>query len=220
MREIILDTETTGLDPRQGHRIIEIGALEMMNKVLTGRSFHYYVNPERNVPMEAFQIHGISSEYLKDKPKFIEIVDKFLQFVEGGKLIIHNAAFDMNFLNYELGLVNKPSLDHLAVVDTLMMARKLFPGQRNNLDALCKRFKVDNSSRKYHGALLDSALLAEVYIELTGGRQTSLELNKSDVETDTKLIKSSSYSEFNFKVVKPTEEEIQLHQEFKASFIK
>jgi len=214
MREIILDTETTGLDPKQGHKIIEIGALEMVNKILTGNSFHYYINPQRSVPNEAFQIHGISTEFLKDKPKFHEIADEFIEFVTGGKLVIHNATFDMNFLNYELGLINKPSLDYNHVVDTLPMARRLFPGQKNNLDALCKRFKVDNSDRKYHGALKDAVLLSEVYIELTGGRQVKLEMTKQDSDNSSGNITKNSYDNFNFKIVKPTESELQLHEEF------
>lgn len=214
MREIILDTETTGLDPKQGHKIIEIGALEMVNKILTGNSFHYYINPQRSVPNEAFQIHGISTEFLKDKPKFHEIADEFIEFVTGGKLVIHNATFDMNFLNYELGLINKPSLDYNHVVDTLPMARRLFPGQKNNLDALCKRFKVDNSDRKYHGALKDAVLLSEVYIELTGGRQVKLEMTKQDSDNSSGNITKNSYDNLNFKIVKPTESELQLHEEF------
>ncbi len=215
MREIVLDTETTGLDPRQGHRIIEIGAIEMYNKVHTGKSFHYYINPERQVPFEAFQIHGISTEYLQDKPKFIEIADEFIKFVEGGKLVIHNATFDMNFLNYELGLLNMPSLDYATVIDTLPMARRMFPGQRNNLDALCKRFRIDNSNRQYHGALKDANLLLEVYIELTGGRQTKLALDKNESEEFQLSGKSkNSYSNMDFRITKPTEDEVILHKEF------
>ncbi len=218
MREIILDTETTGLDPRQGHKIIEIGALEMIDKVLTGRSFHHYVNPQREVPFEAFQIHGISSEYLKDKPKFHEIADEFLEFVSGGKLVIHNANFDMNFLNFELSLINKHSLDHLSVIDTLLIARNMFPGQKNNLDALCKRFKIDNSDRKYHGALKDAALLAEVYVELSGGRQIKIELGNKSVSLEEN--KPQFSKNYEFKIVYPSEEEHKLHSEFMQSIIK
>ncbi len=217
MREVILDTETTGLDPRQGHKIIEVGAIEMYNKVATGKLFHYYINPERDVPLEAFQIHGISTEYLKDKPKFIEIVDEFLEFIKGGDLVIHNAAFDMNFLNYELGLLNKPSLDHISVIDTLSMARKKFPGQKNNLDALCKRFRIDNSSRQYHGALKDANLLSEVYIELTGGRQIKLLIDNTESEINKLSNESKNlYSSMDFKITKPTSEELLLHAEFKS----
>ena len=157
IREIVLDTETTGLNPQDGHRIVEIGALEMVNKVLTGKKFHFYINPERDMPSEAYRIHGISSEFLKDKPVFKEIAKEFLDFIEDGKLVIHNAPFDIKFLNYELSLVNLPSLELSEAIDTLIIARKNYPGARVNLDALCRRFKIDNSSRDFHGALLDAA---------------------------------------------------------------
>lgn len=220
MREIILDTETTGLDPKTGHRIIEIGALEMRNKILTGSSFHYYINPEREVPFEAFKIHGISSEFLKDKPKFHEISVEFLEFIEGANLVIHNASFDMNFLNHELTKIGQQSLDFVNVVDTLILARKMFPGQKNNLDSLCKRFNVDNSDRKYHGALKDSVLLAEVYVELTGGRQTILAVKSKESiareESKTSKENSSkfSYENLNFKIIEPTKIELEKHEEF------
>jgi len=215
MREIILDTETTGLDPKSGHRIIEIGALEMINKVLTGKSFHYYLNPQRDVPFEAFQIHGISTDFLRDKPKFVEIAESFLEFVKGGRLVIHNAGFDLNFLNYELSLLKLPSLDNLAVVDTLQLAKKAFPGARNNLDALCKRFKIDNSHRQFHGALKDAELLSEVYIELTGGRQVKLDISlTSEVELLNAGKGNLDLTTLNFKTSPPTAEEIALHQEF------
>ncbi|MDX1917414.1 MAG: DNA polymerase III subunit epsilon [Rickettsiaceae bacterium] len=211
MREIILDTETTGLDPKTGHRIIEIGALEMHNKVLTGSSFHYYLNPERDVPMEAFQVHGISTEYLLDKPKFHEIADLFLEFIGHSKLIIHNASFDMMFLNHELDVIKKPTIDYSFATDTLIMARKMFPGQRNNLDALCKRFGIDNSHRKYHGALKDAALLAEVYIELTGGRQIKFAMKQKE-NTVINIEKKGVYNHLNFVTLPPTEAELGLHQ--------
>ncbi|NDB82530.1 MAG: DNA polymerase III subunit epsilon [Alphaproteobacteria bacterium] len=211
MREIILDTETTGLDPKSGHRIIEIGALEMHNKILSGNSFHYYVNPERDVPMEAFQVHGISSEYLKDKPRFHEIADAFLEFIYGAQLVIHNASFDMMFLNHELDIIQKPTIDYSFATDTLIMARKKFPGQRNNLDALCKRFGIDNSHRKYHGALKDAALLAEVYIELTGGRQIKFDMqNTSKLEEDS-IAPAPKYSHMNFLTIEASKEEIESH---------
>ena len=218
MREIILDTETTGLDPKQGHRIIEIGALEMVDKILTGRSFHHYINPERDIPYEAFQIPGISAEYLKDKPKFHQVADEFLEFVLGGKLVIHNASFDMNFLNFELSLINKHSLDHLSVIDTLSVARRMFPGQKNNLDALCKRFKIDNSDRKYHGALKDAALLSEVYVELTGGRQIKIEFGNNSLEKEEDQTRNAE--NYDFKILKPSEEEFKAHSEFIQSLIK
>jgi DNA polymerase-3 subunit epsilon len=212
MREIILDTETTGLDPKDGHRIIEIGAVEMKNKVLTGTKFHFYINPQRTVPQEAYRIHGISTEFLKDRPLFGEIANEFVQFIEGASLVIHNAAFDMKFLNYELSLVKMASIDHLNIIDTLAMARKMFPGQKANLDALCRRFKIDNSLRAYHGALKDAKLLAEVYVELCGGRQSSFTM-----QTKTSYSASKSYVKpldraNNTIVVKPSEEELKQHE--------
>lgn len=219
IREIVLDTETTGLNPQDGHRIVEIGALEMVNKVLTGKKFHFYINPERDMPNEAYRIHGISSDFLKDKPVFKEIAEEFLDFIEGGKLVIHNAPFDIKFLNYELSLVNLPSLELSEAIDTLIIARKNYPGARVNLDALCRRFKVDNSSREFHGALLDAALLAEVYVELTGGRQTSFVMgNEASNEFQKDMVDIKA--EGNKLVVYPTEQEVKKHQEFMEKFIK
>ncbi len=213
MREIVLDTETTGLDPYQGHRIIEVGALEIFNKIPTGKFFHYYINPERDVPKEAFQVHGISSDYLKDKPKFIEIADELIEFLSDSKLVIHNAGFDINFLNFEFGKIKKPTINISQAIDTLMLARKKFPGQKNNLDALCKRFNIDNSHRKYHGALKDASLLVEVYVELTGGRQTKLEVSsKISTVQNSQDHKNSNYQSLNLKIQEPTEEESKLHQ--------
>jgi DNA polymerase-3 subunit epsilon len=182
IREIILDTETTGLSPKDGHRIVEIGALEMVNKVLTGKQFHYYINPERSMPSEAYRVHGISEEFLKDKPLFKDVVEGFLEFIKEDSLVIHNAPFDIKFLNYEFSLVNKIPLELLNAIDTLPMARKKFPGARASLDALCKRFKVDNSARQFHGALKDAELLAGVYVELTGGRQSSFSMQGVELE--------------------------------------
>jgi DNA polymerase-3 subunit epsilon len=174
MREIILDTETTGLNPKDGHKIVEIGCIEMVNRVRTGKFFHHYINPKRDMPIEAYNIHGISSEFLQDKPIFQVIAREFIEFIEGATLIIHNASFDLKFLNHELSLVKLPSINDKLVIDTLLMARKKFPGSPASLDALCKRFNIDLTKRDKHGALLDSELLAEVYIELTGGIQSSL----------------------------------------------
>lgn len=212
MREIILDTETTGLDPKSGHRIIEIGMLEMKGKVLTGEKFHFYLNPERDVPREAYNIHGISTEFLLDKPFFKDIASDFLAFIEGAKLVIHNASFDMKFINHELSLIDRPSIDMTNVIDTLMLARKKFPGAKVNLDALCKRFKIDNSSRNFHGALLDSKLLSEVYIELTGGRQESFVIGmKDNNQADFKMDKDNLMA-LNIPVIKPSAEELASHQ--------
>lgn len=178
MRQIVLDTETTGLDPAQGHRIIEIGALEVIGRKLTGRTFHVYINPQRVVEQEAIEVHGITNEFLQDKPIFEQIVDEFVEFIRGAELVIHNAAFDIGFIDHELQLTRKNFgrvTDFCTVLDTLILARELRPGQRNNLDALCRAYGIDNSGRTFHGALLDAELLAEVYLAMTGG-QTKLEL--------------------------------------------
>ena len=173
MRQIILDTETTGIDPKQGHRIIEIGCVELLDRKLTHKHYHQYIQPEREVEEEAIGVHGITNEFLADKPKFAQVVDAFMQFVQGAELVIHNAPFDVGFINHELSLLKDNVWgkieDHCKITDTLKMARKTYPGQRNSLDALCKRLGVDNSGRELHGALLDSEILADVYLMMTGG---------------------------------------------------
>ena len=174
MREIVLDTETTGLDPSNGDRIVEIGCLELVNRLPTGKTYHVYINPERDMPREAEAVHGLSAAFLADKPVFAEIAEEFIAFVKGAALIIHNAAFDMKFLNAELALMGRDDLRGAEIIDTLTMARKKFPGAPASLDALCRRFGVDNSGRDLHGALIDSELLAGVYLELSGGRQPGL----------------------------------------------
>lgn len=176
VREIILDTETTGLDPATGDRIVEIGAVELINHMPTGKTFHVYINPERDMPKEAEAVHGLSSAFLSDKPVFAAIAQDFLEFIGDATLIIHNASFDVGFLNAELGFLGQPSILPERVVDTLHIARQKHPGSANSLDALCRRYGIDNSKRTKHGALLDSELLAEVYLELIGGRQTALVL--------------------------------------------
>lgn len=176
MREISLDTETTGLDPYSGHRIVEIGCVELVNHVRTGNHFHIYLNPERDMPEEAYRVHGLSREFLSDKPLFRDIADAFLEFIQKDTLVIHNVPFDMKFINAELEKLGYPRLPMENTVDTVPMARKKFPGSPANLDALCKRFNIDNSTRTKHGALLDAELLADVYLELRGGRQSSLGL--------------------------------------------
>jgi DNA polymerase III subunit epsilon len=175
-REIVLDTETTGLSPRDGHRIVEIGAVELINHMPSGQTFHAYFNPERDMPKEAEAVHGLTSAFLRDKPLFVTRADEFLAFVKDATLIIHNASFDMAFINWELAEVDRPAIDMGQVVDTLAIAKQKFPMASNSLDALCKRFGIDLSRRTRHGALLDSELLAEVYLELIGGRQTALGL--------------------------------------------
>ena len=188
MREIILDTETTGLDPATGHRIVEIGAVELLNHLPTGQNFHAYINPERDMPKEAEAVHGLSAAFLSDKPVFAAIVSDFLAFIGDATLIIHNASFDMAFLNAELSFLGLPALPPERVVDTLHLARQKHPGAANSLDALCRRYGIDNSKRSKHGALLDSELLAEVYLELIGGRQTALILEASRVKRTTTVV--------------------------------
>ncbi len=177
MREIVLDTETTGFDPETGDRIVEIGAVELMGHMATGKTYHQYINPERAMPQSAFEIHGLGDKFLADKPKFAEIGRAFLDFIGDSKLIIHNAAFDIKFLNAELKWMNLPQIPWEQALDTLAIARKRFPGSPASLDALCRRFNIDNTSRTLHGALLDSEILAEVYLELIGGRQPDFGLS-------------------------------------------
>jgi DNA polymerase-3 subunit epsilon len=179
MREIVLDTETTGLDPGQGHRLVEVGCVELINRIPTGQGFHHYVNPERDVPKEAFAVHGLSAEFLADKPLFAEIADAFLEFIGDAPLVIHNAAFDHGFLNAELTRLKKPAIARERLVDTLLLARRKHPGGSNKLDDLCARYGIDNSHRTKHGALLDAELLAEVYLELIGARQAQLILSET-----------------------------------------
>jgi DNA polymerase-3 subunit epsilon len=174
MREIVLDTETTGLDPYQGHRLVEIGCVELFNRVPTGQIFHRYINPERDMPKEAFAVHGLSIEFLRDKPLFADIADEFVAFIGDAPLVIHNAAFDLGFINAELDKLKRALVARERMVDTLLLARRKHPGGSNRLDDLCTRYRIDNSKRTKHGALLDAELLAEVYIELIGARQTQL----------------------------------------------
>jgi DNA polymerase-3 subunit epsilon len=183
MRELVLDTETTGFDPQQGDRIVEIGAVELINQMPTGVTYHQYINPERAMPNDAFEVHGLGDDFLRDKPVFKQIAQEFLDFVKDDKMVIHNAAFDMKFLNAELGWLNLPKLPWEQALDTLAIARKKFPGSPASLDALCRRFNIDNSNRTLHGALLDSEILAEVYLELLGGRQPGLVLASSGAGT-------------------------------------
>ena len=181
MREIVLDTETTGLNPSSGDRVVEIGCVELVNHLATGNTYHQYINPERDMPDGAFSVHGLSADFLSTHPKFIEISDAFIEFIGDATLIIHNAQFDLSFINAELDRTGKPLLSVDRCVDTVSMARKKFPFAQASLDALCRRFKIDNSNRELHGALLDAELLAEVYLQLIGGKQPDLILqNKSD----------------------------------------
>ncbi|MCB1840460.1 MAG: DNA polymerase III subunit epsilon [Rhodospirillales bacterium] len=216
MREIVLDTETTGLDPEQGHKVIEIGAVELHNHIPTGRTLQLYINPERDIPPESVAVHGITAEFLKDKPVFSQVYTQFLDFIgQDSTLVIHNAEFDMKFINSELKQVGHSPLPWSRALDTAAMARKKFPGSPANLDALCRRFNIDNSNRTFHGALLDSELLAEVYLELLGGRQHGLGLVVENAS-------SSSYAELKpgvKKALRPARphgasaEELAAHEE-------
>lgn len=185
MREIVFDTETTGLDPKTGDRLVEIGCVEVVNRFPTGRNFHVYINPGRPVPKEAFDVHGLSDEFLADKPRFDDVADDFVAFVGDAQLVAHNASFDMGFINFELKASGRTVFGAERVVDTLMMARRKHPGAPASLDALCNRYGIDRSKRIKHGALLDAELLAEVYLELTGGRQAGLDLSVSVQATST-----------------------------------
>ncbi len=214
MRLIVLDTETTGLSPDNGDRILELGCVELMHRKLTGRNFHYYINPERESHEEALNVHGITTEFLQDKPKFAQIVDEFLAYVKGADIIIHNAPFDMGFLNKELELAGHPPFkDHVGqVMDTLAMAKEIYPGKRNSLDALCERLGVSNAARTLHGALLDAELLADVYINLTRG-QDGLLMDQDDMlDASGKPAARRDYSQLQLPVISPTDEELQAHE--------
>lgn len=214
MRQIFFDTETTGLDADKGDRVVEIGCVEMLDRQLTGRHLHLYLNPERDMPEEAFRIHGLSAAFLADKPKFAEIADEFLEFVSDAQLVIHNAAFDVGFINAELRRLQRPLLaDSVAsVLDTWQLAKELFPGKSNSLDALCRRLEVDNSGRTYHGALLDAELLAEVYIRLTRGQHSLLGEERSESsEVDEAELAPFDFSALTLPVLSPTEAEQAAH---------
>ena len=213
MREVVLDTETTGLTPKTGHRIVEIGCVELVNLVPTGNVYHVYINPQRDMPEEAFNVHGLSESFLRDKPLFEEIAEDFLEFVDGAQLVIHNAEFDMGFLNAELKLLNRAELANTAV-DTVRMARKKFPGAHANLDALCRRFGIDNSAREKHGALLDAELLAEVYLELTGGRQPGLLLSGEEEATKSEEAQVAEKVERSARAHAASPSELAAHAEF------
>ena len=212
MRQIILDTETTGLEPSQGHRVIEIGCIELVDRRLSQKHFHQYLNPERDIEDGALEVHGISNEFLQDKPVFADVADDFLAFVEGAELIIHNAPFDIGFLDNELSMLGRADrvADHCRVLDTLELARDLHPGQRNSLDALCKRYEVDNSSRTLHGALLDAEILADVYLAMTGG-QSDLALGfESARDVDLSHLETAERPELF--VLEANEEELAAHE--------
>lgn len=221
-REIVFDTETTGFDYDKGDRLVEIGAVELVNHMPTGVTFHRYINPEREVPEEVVKVHGLTYEFLKDYPTFDKIADEWIDFVGDSVLVAHNASFDINFVNYELKQLGKIQYSWDRVVDTLEIARILFPGARNNLDALCKRFSVDNTARTFHGALLDAQLLAEVYLELLGGREPSLLLDakKNKKNTEASAVVETVRNFREPRVFAITAEELALHDEFLDKKIK
>ena len=218
MRQVVLDTETTGLEPAEGHRIIEIGCVEVVNRKLTGNNFHRYLQPDREIDDGAIEVHGITNEFLADKPRFKEIAEEFLDYIKGAELVIHNAAFDVGFMDHEFQLTKSGlglTTDHCTVLDTLLMARKLHPGQRNSLDALCKRYDIDNSHRDLHGALLDAEILAEVYLMMTGG-QTALILGGDEEEgggTTGSAIRRLNANRPPLRVVRANESEVEQHQQ-------
>jgi len=217
MRQIVLDTETTGLEPSEGHRIIEIGCVELVNRKLTGNHYHQYIKPDREIDQGAIEVHGITNEFLDDKPRFEDIADQFLEFIDGAELVIHNAPFDVGFIDHEMKLYDASkgvTSDYCTVLDTLVLARQMHPGQRNSLDALCKRYAIDNSHRDLHGALLDSEILADVYLMMTGG-QTNLTLGRQSTanpETGELPVRKISSNRPSLKVLKASDEELEAHQ--------
>jgi DNA polymerase-3 subunit epsilon len=216
-RQVVLDTETTGLETSQDHRIIEIGCVELVNRRLTGRHYHQYINPEREIDQGAMEVHGITNEYLADKPVFPSISAEFLEFIRGAELVIHNAPFDVGFINHELAKLDnfEPVANHCSVIDTLVMARQRHPGQKNNLNALCKRYGVDNSKRDLHGALLDAEILADVYLLMTGG-QVDLILGSQGSQRDGQVqsdIRRLSTERAPLKVIRASQAELEIHSE-------
>ena len=222
MREIVLDTETTGLNPLGGHRIVEIGCIELINHMVTDQTYHQYINPERDMPDGAFAVHGLSEEFLAGQPLFSDVADDFLAFIGDAPLVIHNASFDVGFINAELARIGRDAIPMSRSIDTVTMARKKFPGAQANLDALCRRFQIDNSGRELHGALLDSELLAEVYLELIGGRQPGLVLSEQanneessePVLTDGSPDISGTEKARTARTHAPSAEELAAHAEF------
>tara|TARA_B100000029_G_scaffold513505_1_gene613303 strand:+ start:1545 stop:2222 length:678 start_codon:yes stop_codon:yes gene_type:complete len=217
MLEVILDTETTGLSISEKHKIVEIGCIELKDQIPTNKIFHEYLNPERNISKDAFDVHGYTAEFLADKKVFGEIAENFLHFIKDKKIIIHNASFDLAFLNYELRLVKKKEIERKNVVDTLEMARIKYPGAQNSLDALCKRFNIDNSKREKHNALIDCQLLREVYINLVDQKEPKLDLKNVQVLESSSELKLNKKNNFERKVVKPSENELKLHAKYLKS---
>jgi DNA polymerase-3 subunit epsilon len=218
MKEVILDTESTGLSAREGHRIVEIGCIELDDLIPTQNKFHCYLDPERKVSEKALEVHGYTDEFLSTKKKFSEVVDEFLNFVENKRLVIHNAEFDLSHLNNELALLGRKKLNSENIVDTLALARDKFPGSPISLDALCKRYRIDNSNRTQHTALIDCDLLAKVYINLLDQKEPTLNFKNEDNEKT--LITSNNTSQYYKKIIKPTEEELKLHKEYLKNSLK
>ncbi len=218
MRQVVLDTETTGLEPKHGHRIIEIGCVEIVNRRKTERHFHQYLNPDREIDDGAFNVHGISNEFLADKPHFADIAQEFVDFIRDSELIIHNAPFDVGFINAELKQLGRKwgkTEDYCSVIDTLMMAREKHPGQKNNLDALCGRYEIDNSSRDLHGALLDAQILLDVYLAMTGGQETlSFDATQEQLAADSGHAKIIDVNRKPLRIIEPTVEELAAHEQY------
>jgi len=218
MRQIVLDTETTGLEPSKGHRIIEIGCVEIVNRRITENTYHQFIQPDREIDEGAFEVHGISTEFLADKPKFEDVVEDFMAYVNGAELVIHNAPFDVGFINHELAMLDPiwgEVSDHCQITDTLVMARKKHPGQKNNLDALCKRYFVNNAKRELHGALLDAELLAEVYLHMTGGQENLFQSSQSgdaNASAHVSPIRRVDSNRPSIKVIHASVEELEAHQ--------
>ena len=217
MREIILDTETTGLSTKDGHRIVEIGCIELVDLVPTKKTFHSYINPERRVSKDALDVHGYTDEFLSSKKKFSEIAEDFLKFIDNAKIVIHNASFDISFLNNELSLCGKNLIKKDSVVDTLEIARNKFPGSSNSLDALCKRYRIDNSKRTKHTAVIDCELLSKVYVNLIGQKEPSLNFTSYQEKSNLNSMVNNTYSK---KIVKPSPEEEKMHKEFLKKYLK
>ena len=219
MIEVLLDIETTGLSVAQNHRIVEIGCIELNEQIPTNKVFHEYINPQRKVSEEAYKVHGYSDKFLADKKKFSEIVEKFLDFIKEKKIIIHNADFDLGFINYELRKIKIKPIDRTNVIDTLEVARKKFPGSQNSLDALCKRYNIDNSKREKHSAIIDCKLLKEVYINLLGQKEPKLNFQNAEIIDNNFYKLKLNKNNFKRKIIEVSEEELKLHKKYLSSYL-
>jgi len=219
MLEVLLDIETTGLSTTQDHRIVEIGCVELKDQIPTNKIFHEYINPQRKVSEEAYKVHGYSDDFLKDKKKFSEIVEKFLDFVKEKKIIIHNADFDLGFINYELRKIKRKALDRTNIIDTLELARKKFPGAQNSLDALCKRYNIDNSKREKHSAIIDCKLLKEVYVNLLGQKEPRLNFQNTEIIDNNFYKPKVNKNNFKRKIIEVNDEELKLHKKYLSTYL-